>query len=116
MSSGRPAWTKARLKNLAIRDEFMSLVSKRQGIVVGFGYVRDVDERREGKLSRVRACRVRYGSDEVIHSAEMVVRVPFEHPHRVYTRVKEDSRWSRCLDEPSKPPSSFAIGDTARLG
>jgi hypothetical protein len=96
----RPALVPIRLRDLRLNEEFWTSLRRELGRVIDWGHVIDV-EPRTGRMTRVRACLCRFGIEERIHSAELVVLVPFDRPH--CRHEADEDRWSQLLRQPQPP-------------
>ena len=92
----RPALVPVRLRDLRLAEEFETSLTHQRGRVIDWGHVLDAD--RTGRVTRVRAVMVRFGTVEKIHSAELVVLVPFNRPH--VRQDNDEQRWAALLREP----------------
>ncbi len=93
----RPRLVPIRLRDLRLNEEFWTSVRRELGRVIARGHVLDV-EPRTGRMTRVRACLCRFGMVERIHSAELVVLVPFDRPH--CRHEPGEDRWVQLLRDP----------------
>lgn len=105
----RPKTVRIRLAELRMGEEFETGLAHHRGVVVDWGFVRDVD--RTGRVMRVRAVKVRFGTVERIYSGEMVVLVPFERPHACRQERDEGERWGTELREPALQIRKATLSD-----
>lgn len=91
----RPALVPVALSSLVLNEEFETRLTHRRGRVLAWGWWPWDDG--TGRRTRVRCVLVAYGTQQVVHRAELTVLVPADRPHM---RISDETRWSERLPEP----------------
>ncbi len=97
-----PKLVPIRLRDIGLDEEFVTSISKEPGRLIARGYVLDVNPGGP-KLKRCHAVLCRFGTEDRVYSADMIVRVEFDRAHKRLPAEYMAEQWNQPLPEPVSP-------------